>query len=139
MPNERAQAGKNGVGGGNGAVSGLTPRRALDWTQRAWRPAGSLVAVALALLLGWHVVNGKNGISVWLEKRVEERQLRTEITDLQQENARLRDRNERLKSNPDAIGIVARDQLHYVKPNEVIVPTPPLPPNQGQPAGAGNK
>jgi len=137
MPNERAQAGKNGAGGGDGAVSGLTPRRALDWSQRAWRPAGTLVAVALAALLLWHVVNGKNGISVWLEKRVEERQLRKEITDLQQENARLHARIERLKSDPDAIGIVARDQLHYVKPNEVIVPTPPLPPSQGQAGGTG--
>jgi hypothetical protein len=26
---------------------------------------GTVVAVALALLLGWHVFNGKNGVSVW--------------------------------------------------------------------------
>ena len=42
---------------------------------------------------------------------------------------------ERLKSNPDAIGQVARDQLHYAKPNEVIVTLPPDKPAQAQPAG----
>ena len=38
--------------------------RALDWTQRVWRPTGTVVAVGLALLLMWHVVNGKNGLTV---------------------------------------------------------------------------
>jgi cell division protein FtsB len=139
MPIDRVQAGKSAAGSGDGAVSGPMPRRAVevDWTARVWRPAGTLVAVALALLLGWHVVNGRNGISVWLEKRIEERQLRKENNDLQKENERLRDRNERLKSDPDAIEMVARDQLHYVKPNEVIVPPPALPQSQAQPAGAG--
>jgi cell division protein FtsB len=75
-------------------------------------------------------------VSVWQQKRVEDRQLRKEIDDLNQENTRLRDRVERLKSNPDAIGQVARDQLHYAKPNEVIVTLPPDKPAQAQPAGA---
>jgi cell division protein FtsB len=95
------------------------------------------VAVALALLLGWHVVNGKNGVSPWLEKRAEERQLHKENTDLQKENERLRARNQRLDSDADAIGMVARDQLHYVKPNEVTVFLPPEPKTQAPPAAAG--
>lgn len=92
---------------------------------RAWRPAGSVVALGLALLLGWHVVNGKHGVSVWQQKRAEDKQLRKEIEDLEQENARLRTRVERLKSDPDAIEHEAREKLHYVKPNEVIVALPP--------------
>ncbi len=111
-------------------------RRALNFARRAWRPAASVVAVALALLLGWHAVYGKNGLSVWEQKRVEDRQLRKEIDDLNQENSRLRERIERLKSNPDAIGQVARDKLHYAKSNEVIVTLPPDKPAQAQPAGA---
>jgi cell division protein FtsB len=93
--------------------------------------------VALALLLGWHVFNGKNGISVWQQKRAEERQLRKEIDDLGQENGRLQQRVEQLKSDPDAIARVAREKLHYAKPNEVIVTLPPDPPQQTQPAKAG--
>jgi cell division protein FtsB len=63
--------------------------------------------------------------------------LRKEIDDLQQENSRLRTRIEQLKTNPDAIGQVARDKLHYTKPNEVIVTLPPEPQKQSQPAGTG--
>jgi cell division protein FtsB len=107
----------------------------LNFALRAWRPAGTVVAVALALLLGWHVVNGKHGISVWQQNRVQDRQLRQQIDDLQQENGRLRQRVERLKSDPDAIGHEAREKLHYAKPNEVIVTLPPDPKPQGQAAG----
>jgi hypothetical protein len=32
---------------------------------------------------------------------------------------------------------VAREKLHYAKPNEVIVTLPPDPPQQTQPAKAG--
>lgn len=137
MRDEKAQAGKSAVDSGDGSDPVPLRGRALDFARRAWSPAGTLVAVALALLLGWHVVNGKNGLSVWHQKRVEDRQLRKEIDDLNQENARLRERIERLKSDPDAIGIVARDQLHYAKPNEVIVTMPPQPQSQTQPAGTG--
>jgi cell division protein FtsB len=110
-------------------------RRVLEFAQGMWRPAATAVAVLLTLLLGWHVVNGRNGISAWQQKRAEERQLHKEIDSLNQENARLRDRVERLKSDPDAIGQVAREQLHYARPNEVIVTLPPERPAQAGGAG----
>ena len=97
---------------------------------RIWRPAGSVLAVALALLLTWHVVNGKHGLSVWQQKRAEDKQLRNEIDGLQQENARLRERIEKLKSDPHAIEREAREKLHYAKPGEVIYALPPDPPAQ---------
>jgi len=106
-------------------------RRMLNWMRRAWRPAASVLAITLALLLVWHGFRGKNGILSWRQKQVEDQQLRKEIDDLNQENARLRDRIEQLKSNPDAVGQVAREKLHYAKPNEVIVT---LPPEQKTPA-----
>jgi cell division protein FtsB len=94
------------------------------------------MAVALALLILWGGINGKDGLLAWQQKLAEDQQLSKEIKDLQQENARLRERIERLKSNPDAIGIVARGTLHYAKPNEVIVQLPPEQKKQAQPAGA---
>ncbi len=121
----------------NGAVPGLVHKRALDWTLRMGRVVATALVVLLASLLSWHVVNGKNGLNVWQQKQVEDRQLRNEIDDLNQENARLRDRIERLKSDPDTIGQVAHQELHYAKPNEVIITLPPDPPQQSQPAGAG--
>jgi cell division protein FtsB len=120
-----------------GAGPGPIPKRALDWTLRVWRPAGTAVAVGLALLLTWHVVNGKHGLNVWQQKRVEDRQLQREIKDLDEENARLRDRVERLKSDPDAIEHEAREKLHYAKPGEVIYTVQASPQAQPQQAVPG--
>jgi len=106
------------------------PRRALDWSLRVWRPAGSVVALGLALLLGWHVFNGKHGLSVWYQKRAEDRQLQLEIKDLEQENGRLCQQIERLKSDPKAIEQAARERLHYAKPGEVIYALPAQPKTQ---------
>jgi cell division protein FtsB len=110
--------------------------RALDWTSRMWRPAGTVVAIGLALFLTWHVVNGKNGLTVWQKKRVEDHQLRREIDDLEKENARLRERVQRLENDPDAIEHEAREKLHYAKPGEVIYDLPASPQPQSQPAGS---
>jgi cell division protein FtsB len=105
--------------------------------QRAWRPAGTAVAVVLALLLTWHVINGQHGLSVWQQKRAEDRELQKEIQDLQKENAQLRQQVERLRSDPDAIEHEAREKLHYAKPGEVIYTLPATPQNQPQPAAPG--
>ena len=80
----------------------------------------------------WHVINGKHGLSVWLQKRAEDHQLQREITDLEKENAQLRVRIEKLKSDPDAIEHEAREKLHYARPGEVIYT---LPETQGTGAG----
>jgi hypothetical protein len=88
MPDGKMEAGKSMAE--SGAETVPVPRRALDWTLRVWRPAGTVVAIGLAGLLMWHVINGKNGLQVWQQKRVEDHQLQEEIKDLQQENAQLR-------------------------------------------------
>jgi cell division protein FtsB len=138
MQDKNVQAGKNAEAGGDEAVPATKGERVLNWMRRAWRPGASAVLVLAAFVVLWQGVNGKNGLRVWLEKRAEDRQLRKENDDLAQENARLRDRVERLKSNPDAIGQVAREQMHYAKPNEVIVQLPPPEKKtQDKPSGAG--
>jgi cell division protein FtsB len=137
MQDKSVQAGKKAEASGEEAVPVSLSERIWNWMRRAWRPAASVVAVSLALLILWHGFNGKNGLLVWQQKRTEDRQLRKEIDDLQQENARLRQQNERLNSSPDAIGQVAREQLHYAKPNEVIVQLPPEKKTPAQPTGAG--
>lgn len=125
MQVKNVQTGRNAEAAGGETVQPPRAERALIWMQRAWRPAASVVAVLLAMLLLWQSVNGKNGLRVWLERRAEDRQLRKEIDALNQENAQLRDRVERLKTDPDAISQVAREQMRYAKPNEVIVQLPP--------------
>lgn len=129
----KAQTGK----GAEEKVAAPLPQRALDWARHAWRPAGTVVAVALALLCGWNVMNGKHGLSAWGQQRTQDKQLRQQIQDLQQENARLRDHIEHLKSDPDAIEHEAREQLHYARPGEVIYTLPAPPQTQGQQGGNG--
>jgi cell division protein FtsB len=132
MPEELNTTEGTGAAEKNGARAGGVPRRALSWARRAWRSAASAVAVMLALLLGWHVVNGKHGLSMWEQKRVEDKQLQKDIGDLQQENARLRVRVNKLKSDPDAIEREAREKLRYAKQGEVIVDLS----NEAKPAAA---
>jgi hypothetical protein len=86
MPDEKALAGKNVAASGEAAVRIPLSWRAVEFMGRAWRPAATVVVVMLVLLMGWHAFYGKNGVSVWEQKRVEDRQLRKEIDDLQQEN-----------------------------------------------------
>ena len=108
-------------------------KRVLTWAQRLWRPAGTVIAVCLALLLTWHVINGKHGLSVWQQKRAEDRALQQEIKNLEQENAEMRQQIQRLQSDPDAIEREAREKLHYAKPGEVIYTLP------AQPRGAAGQ
>jgi cell division protein FtsB len=110
--------------------------RAVALAVRMWRPAGSGLAVVLALLLGWHVVNGRHGLSMWQQKRLEDQRLRKEIDSLQQENAQLCDRVQKLKSDPDAIEHEAREKLHYAKPGEVIYDLPEAAKPQSAPTPA---
>ena len=104
--------------------------RAANWVQRIWRPVGTGIAVILALLLTWHVIHGKHGLSVWQQERAQDKTLQKQIQDLQTENASMKDRIEHLKSDPDAIEREAREKLHYAKPGEVIYALPATPHQQ---------
>ena len=88
-----------------------------------------VTAVLLALLLTWHVIDGRHGLSVWHQMRSQDRALQREIQELQQENAQMRQQVERLNSDPEAIGREAREKLHYAKPGEVIWTLPQKPAN----------
>ena len=132
MADETVEAGKSAAE----TAAEPIPKRAVDWTLRVWRPAATVVAVGLAMLLTWHVINGKHGLNVWMQMRTEDKQLQRDIKDLDSENARLRDRIEHLQSDPDTIMIEARQKLHYAKPDEVIVA---LPADKSQPAADQKK
>jgi cell division protein FtsB len=106
--------------------------RAVDWAQRVWRPAGTAIAVLLALLVTWHVINGRHGLSAWQKERGEDHHLQQEIQNLQQDNSAMQQQIDRLKNDPDAIEREAREKLHYAKPGEVIYTLPDAP--QTQPA-----
>jgi cell division protein FtsB len=77
-------------------------------------------AMMLAAVLGYYAVSGDNGIRVYKDKRIEDRELARQIELLKQENARLQAHVERLQNDPEAIEHEAREKLHYTRPGEVI-------------------
>jgi cell division protein FtsB len=105
------------------------------WTQYLSnrRRLGTIAAVVFALFLAWHAVNGRNGLNSWQQKRAEDKALALEIEQLTQENARLGQHVDRLKSDPGAIEHEARERLHYARPNEIIYALPTAPQPQKSP------
>ena len=61
-----------------------------------------------------------NGITAYAQKRSEDRALQGKIQKLSDENAKLKDHVDHLRSDPDAIEVEARQRLHYTRPGEVI-------------------
>jgi cell division protein FtsB len=94
------------------------------WQERVWRPAGTVVAVALALLVTWHVISGQHGLSSWHRMRTEDRDLQVEIQKLAKENEQIRKENQKLDQDPEAIRHFAREQQRWVAPDEVIYTLP---------------
>jgi cell division protein FtsB len=104
-----------------------TKARVAGFLYRIRRRIATALAIGLAVLLGYHVMTGRNGVSVYQQKRVEDRELHKQIGVLQQENDRLKEHVDRLKSDPDAIEREARERLHYARPGEVIYTLNALP------------
>ena len=90
----------------------------------ARRRVATCAVVVLALMLGSHVVFGRNGLIAYRAKRAQVRTLREQMVGLQGENVRLRSHVDRLSTDPDAVEHEAREALHYTRPGEVIYTLP---------------
>lgn len=89
-----------------------------------WRKVATVAAAGLAVGLGYHVVFGQNGLTVYQQKRQDERSLAVQLRDLQRENELLKSHVDRLQNDPGAIEHQAREELHYTRPGEVIYTLP---------------
>ena len=94
--------------------------RAAGFAYRMRRRIATAAAVALAVFLGYHVMVGRNGITAYEQKRLEDKELQRQIQQLQVENDRMKDHVDHLQNDPDAIEHEARARLHYTRPGEVI-------------------
>jgi len=99
--------------------TGLVERAAQVLYRMRRRIATAAVIVA-ALVFGYHAIFGENGLSVYQQRRAEDRAVQKRIAELRQENARLAQHVKALRTDPDAIEREARDRLHYARPGEVI-------------------
>ena len=89
-----------------------------------WRRVATVAAAAFAFALGYHVIFGQNGLTVYEQKRQDTQALKTQLQDLQRENEQLKGHVDRLQTDPSAIEHQAREDLHYTRPGEVIYTLP---------------
>ena len=94
--------------------------RASIYLSRSGRRVATVVAIVIAVSLGYHATFGANGLTAYQQKRNQHRTLQKQILELQQQNSRLQDHVQHLQSDPDAIEHEARVILRYAKPGEVI-------------------
>ncbi len=116
--------------------SNATPRgfgfpRLFEHAQHGWRKVATVSAAALAIMMGYHVIFGQNGLTTYRQKRQETQALDGQLHSLQRENDLLKGHVDRLQNDPNAIEHQAREELHYTRPGEVIYTLPPSPSQPG--------
>jgi cell division protein FtsB len=98
--------------------------RLYEHSKLSWRKVATGAATLLALAMGYHVIFGQNGLTVYQQKRQDAQSLDSQLRSLQRENDLLKGHVDRLQSDPNAIEHQAREELHYTRPGEVIVYMP---------------
>lgn len=101
--------------------------RVLRGVRVGWRKVATGVAAAMAISMGYHVVFGQNGLTMFQHKRQDSRDLARQTKVLTTENEALKGHISRLQSDPSAIEHQAREELHYTRPGEVIYTLPAAP------------
>jgi cell division protein FtsB len=90
----------------------------------ARRRAATLALIAISVPLGYKAFCGNHGALAYHEEQVESQKLTAEISDLQQQNDKLQANIKGLKTDPKAIEREAREQLHYARPDDVVITLP---------------
>jgi len=97
------------------------------------RHVGGALALVIVFLLA-HDVFGKHGFLAMREEQREIRELREEVSRLNQENVQLEDQVKGLRSDPRLIEQIAREELGLARPGEIIIKVPaPGPDTSGKP------
>jgi cell division protein FtsB len=102
------------------ALAAVAKQRVFLWRRRV----ATIAVTALALVMGYGVVFGHNGLTAFAHKREESRSLAQQRQRLEAENERLREHVDHLQNDPSAIEYAAREGLHYTRQGEVIYTLP---------------
>jgi cell division protein FtsB len=100
----------------------------LSWLYAFRRKLGTVAVGVITVWLFIHVMFGANGMVVYKQKRAEYQNLQKELETVQKENDHYNQQIKALKSDTEAIEKEAREQLHYVRPGEVVYVSPAPPP-----------
>jgi len=104
-----------------------------QFTDNLLRYAPHLMVVFVALLLV-HDVFGTHGYLAMRQKQQEIRKVRQELDKLNKENAELQQNVQDLKSDPETIRKIAREEYGLAGINEVIIKLPAPKPAEPLPA-----
>jgi cell division protein FtsB len=99
---------------------------------RRW---GGVVFFLLLAAILVHDLFGERGLLAMLRARREAEELRQEIAKLHEENRKLGEQVQALKSDPRLIERIAREEMNLARPGELIFKLPPKPAGKPQPAG----
>src|ERR1700720_868281 len=77
--------------------------RLFERSQVGWRKVATGAAAVLALAMGYHVIFGQNGLTVYQQKRQDAQTLERQLHSLQRENDLLKGHVERLQNDPNSI------------------------------------
>lgn len=107
-----------------------------EWFLNRQKRLASAGMCLLAVFVAYHVFTANNGIKVYFHKRTENRALQIDVERLKAENEELTKRVNSLKSDPQTIEKVAREEFKYTRPGEVVYMTQE--PQQAQPQPPAN-
>jgi cell division protein FtsB len=99
---------------------GFLATHALPWLRAQWR-----VVLGLTLLVVFvHDVFGEKGVLAMRRSQQEVEKLQQEIQKLNEENENLADHVQRLKTDPELIERIAREQMGLARPGEYVYKLP---------------
>jgi cell division protein FtsL len=110
----------------------MTVQSQEKWKRVAQHYGRHLLVVFVAVLLV-HDVFGTHGFLAMRRKQQELQKVKTEIDRLNTENSALEGEVKDLKTDPQTIEKIAREELGQARPGEVIIKLPPAP-NESEPA-----
>jgi cell division protein FtsB len=109
-----------------------------SWDHPTLRRNAIMALGLLTIVLVVHEIFGPHGYIAMRRQRQEHQALERRIRNLQRENAQLKRQIQALQSNPQAIEKLAREQMHFARPGEIIYALPKRDPKHA-PASATQK
>ena len=94
------------------------------WDHKTLRRNAIFAMALLSLVMLMHEIFGRNGYMTLRHEKEQFSALQKQIQTVSQENKQLELKIQGLKNNPEAVEKQARDQLHLVKPGEIIYMMP---------------
>lgn len=94
------------------------------WDQKTLRRNAILGLALLSIILVVHEIFGQNGYLAMRRQAEEVKARKVEIQKLKQENQQLEHQVKALKTDPEAIEKLAREQMHMARPGEIIYTLP---------------